>query len=82
VNKVLIIGWRADDALVVDTLAKSLARDANIKIVSGSERGANEVLVRMSGRLRAGGLAGDFTTAKTGFSDFIFSAEWENFLKG
>jgi hypothetical protein len=34
----------------------------------------------MSGRLRAFGLTGDFEISKTGFSDFIFSTEWENFL--
>jgi len=82
VTKLLIIGWRANDSLFVETMAKGLSKDARIMVVSGSGEGANEVIVKISARLRAAGHTGDFLASKPGFSNFIFDSEWEHFLRG
>jgi hypothetical protein len=81
VTKLLIIGWRANENLFLDMLAKGIARNARIMVVSGTEEGAFQVMARISARWRAVGLVGTFVAAQPGFSNFIFSPEWEDFLK-
>jgi hypothetical protein len=81
VTKTLIIGWRAGEDSFLDSLAKGgLSKRGSIMVVSGSERGADEVIARM--RDRWGLTFNSLVAAKSeGFSKFIFSSEWETFLK-
>src|SRR2546427_4996067 len=81
ITKILIIGWRASENLFLDTLAKGLTKQVRLMVVSGTERGADEVIRRVATRFRATGLAHDIQASKPGFSNFISSTEWETFLK-
>jgi len=81
VNKILIIGWRASENLFLDTLAKGMAKKARMMVVSGTEEGANQVIQRLMAKFRTTGIAHDFEASKPGFSNFIFSSEWKDFLR-
>ncbi len=82
VTKLLIIGWRANENLFLDTLDReAVPKKARIMVVSGSEKGADEVIGRMMARWGVTGINTDIVPATEGFSNFIFSSEWENFLK-
>jgi len=82
VTKVLIIGWRANENDFLDTLVKRITKKARMMVVSGTERGADEVVGRISAKFRPTGIVHDFVPSKPGFSNFTSSSEWESFLKG
>ncbi len=81
VTKVLVIGWQANENLFLDTMAQGLVKKARIMVVSGTEKGAKEVIARIMAGLGTTKIAHDFEAAKPGFSEFIFSSEWEDFLR-
>ena len=81
VTKILIIGWRASENLFLDTLTKGLTKNVQLTVVAGTERGADDIVRRVSARFRATGLGHDIGASRPGFSNFISSSEWENFLK-
>ena len=82
VTKVLIIGWRANENDFLDTLVKRITKKARMMVVSGTERGADEVVGRISAKFRPTGIVHDFVPSKPGFSNFTSSSGWESFLKG
>jgi hypothetical protein len=81
VTNLLIIGWRANEGLFLDTLGKGIAKNARVMVVSGTEIGTDEIIARMMARWRETGVNTKFIAAKPGFSSFIFGPEWEYFLK-
>ena len=80
-TKVLIIGWRANENDFLDTLVKDITKKVRMMVVSGTERGADEVVARISAKFRPTGIVHDFIQSKPGFSNFTSSSEWESFLK-
>lgn len=80
-TKILIVGWRASENLFLDTLVNGLTKEVRVMVVSGTEKGATDVINRMSARFGASRVMPDFEASKPGFSNFISSPEWESFLK-
>lgn len=77
INKILVIGWRANERRFLETLAKGLPKTARIMVVSSNEPSANETI----GRIRGVVTASEYRVATGGFSQFIFSPESDEFLK-
>lgn len=76
VTKLLVVGWRAQEANFCQLLASKVQRDLKVLTVSGSVKGANEI----NSRLEEVGLHGDFFVAKGGFTEFVVNREAEEFL--
>ena len=49
-------------------------------VVSRDGNSANTVINGLTTNLRTGGFSGESKAATGGFSDFIFSSQWEEFL--
>jgi hypothetical protein len=81
VTKILIIGWRASENLFLDTLVQGIDKNVRMMVVSGTEKGADEVKARIIAKFRPKGAIPDFVPSKPGFSNFTSSSEWESFLK-
>jgi len=50
-------------------------------VVSGTERGADEVVARISAKFRSTGIVSDSVPSKPVFSNFNSTSERESFLK-
>lgn len=82
VTKISIVGWRAIESNFLDTLVKGISKRVRVKVVSGTDEGANEVVARLSDKWRVVGKGANISAVKPpGFSNFIFSSEWEDFVK-
>ncbi|MBI2878931.1 MAG: hypothetical protein HYY19_04325 [Candidatus Rokubacteria bacterium] len=77
VDRILVIGWRAQERHFLDMLRESLTGRVRGMIVSGRRRSdAEEVSDRLSECA-----PGDYAISKGGFSDFVTTDEADSFLR-
>ncbi len=79
VSRILIVGWRATEALFLELLAETLPRSINGMAVCGSYDGAHATI----GKLQEAGVdVSDFHANQHGFSHLIVGPDIRAFLQG
>lgn len=75
IDKILIIGWRANDQQMVDLIKQKVKQPVGLTVISGSKEGIEHVCGKFSD-------AGNISRAaeRVGFSDFMGSAECKTFF--
>ena len=81
VERLLIVGWKARERNFLGLLVKEIPKDTSMMFVSRDEASASRVIQEITPRMREAKLNGNWTAAKHSFSGFIFSEEFDNFLR-
>jgi len=81
VDRVLMIGWKAREKRLLESMAELMKKNLRIMIVSSSEGKASELVIRLQGDLGPAGMLAHYTVGKRGFSHAITSHEADEFLK-
>ena len=76
VTKIVIIGWRASEAHVIELLKRGLRSDVEIKAVCGDIKEAESSLQN----LRDAGIQGNFEALAGGFTEYVRSRKIKQFL--
>ena len=76
VTKILIVGWRATEQHFLELLSKGITRAVHVMAVCGSSEEGRKTLYQLTGR----GIYGELVPFSGGFSDFVQSAQINQFL--